>query len=341
MKLDIFCLSDKGCVRSGNQDMAGAGLHLIRDDQTSFVHDLGDGKSFFLLIADGMGGHQHGEMASSYTLEELRDMLFDGSRDWSAPEQLLSGEIRRISDDLNRKSAEMQLDKPMGCTLTGFVLAGGRTLLVNVGDSRTYRLRAGMLRRLTVDQTIHERDMVPFPQGKAIYSCIGGGISPEAVIEDYAGRLLPGDRTTAAGACRIRRHPKRRIRLSSIRRTLPLYRAGWRRSTITMPGIGRLRRTIPLSNTPLTTIRMSGRLKSSGLPGVFPKRGSSSRSILEKMPCAKRTIRRKQPLRRRKIPLRRVIPAIRSLSVKCRGRPMLPMLWALRMLRVWSAVRVS
>ena len=194
MKLDIFCLSDKGCVRSGNQDMAGAGLHLIRDDQTSFVHDLGDGKSFFLLIADGMGGHQHGEMASSYTLEELRDMLFDGSRDWSAPEQLLSGEIRRISDDLNRKSAEMQLDKPMGCTLTGFVLAGGRTLLVNVGDSRSYRLRAGMLRRLTVDQTIHERDMVPFPQGKAIYSCIGGGISPETVIEDYAGRLLPGDR---------------------------------------------------------------------------------------------------------------------------------------------------
>ena len=68
MRLDIFCLSDKGCVRSGNQDMAGAGLHLIRDGQTSFVHGLGDGKNYFLLIADGMGGHQHGEMASSYTL---------------------------------------------------------------------------------------------------------------------------------------------------------------------------------------------------------------------------------------------------------------------------------
>lgn len=194
MRLDIFCISDVGCIRSGNQDMAGAGLQLIRDSQTSLTHDLESGGNFFLLVADGMGGHQHGELASSYTLEELRAVIYDRSRDWSRPEAVISGEIERIGTELNLKSAGMQLEKAMGCTLTGFVWAADKVLLVNVGDSRSYRMRGGILRQLTRDQTIHERDMVPFPRGKAIYSCIGGGISPETEIQDYSDKLLPGDR---------------------------------------------------------------------------------------------------------------------------------------------------
>ena len=194
MRLDIFCMSDTGCVRSGNQDMAAAGLNLIRDGQTGFTRTIGEADNFLLLVADGMGGHQHGEMASSYALEELRAVILDRDRDWSDPGRLLTEEALRISTELNLKSTGMQLEKPMGCTLTGFVWAGGRTLLVNVGDSRSYRLRGGMLRRLTQDQTLHERDMVPLPAGKAIYSCLGGGISPETVIQDYGDRLLPGDR---------------------------------------------------------------------------------------------------------------------------------------------------
>lgn len=194
MRLDIFCMSDTGCVRSGNQDMAAAGLSLIRDGQTGFTRTIGEADNFLLLVADGMGGHQHGEMASSYALEELRAVILDRDRDWSDPGRLLTEEALRISTELNLKSAGMQLEKPMGCTFTGFVWAGGRTLLVNVGDSRSYRLRGGMLRRLTQDQTLHERDMVPLPAGKAIYSCLGGGISPETVIQDYGDKLLLGDR---------------------------------------------------------------------------------------------------------------------------------------------------
>ena len=72
----------------------------------------------------------------------------------------------------------------MGCTLTGIVWMQGKTLLVNIGDSRTYRLRDGMLRQLTSDQTLHERDMVPLPAGKALYNCIGAGCDTEAYILD-------------------------------------------------------------------------------------------------------------------------------------------------------------
>lgn len=194
MRLDIFCTSDIGCIRQGNQDMAAAGLNLVRDSQTDFMHEKREGDNFMLLVADGMGGHQHGEMASSHTLEELRAAIFDRNRDWSHPEATLSGEIERISTELNLKSVGMRLEKAMGCTLTGFVWAGGKTLLVNVGDSRCYRMRAGMLRLLTRDQNLSERDMVPMPQGKALYSCLGGGISPSISIQDYSGKLLPADR---------------------------------------------------------------------------------------------------------------------------------------------------
>jgi len=65
---------------------------------------------------------------------------------------------------------------------------------VNVGDSRTYRLRDGMLRQLTVDQTLHERDLVPLPAGKALYNCIGAGCDTEAGIQDISGRLMESDR---------------------------------------------------------------------------------------------------------------------------------------------------
>ena len=193
MKLDIYCISDIGCVRSGNQDMIGAGLYLIRDGEQGMSLEFGSGNSF-LLVSDGMGGHEHGELASSYTLEELRAAVYDPGRDWSRPERTLAEEIQRISTELDLKSVGMQLGKAMGCTLTGFVRAGGKTLLVNVGDSRCYRLRGGMLRRLSCDQTLHERDMVPLPEGKALYSCIGAGATPEPDIQDYGGRLLPGDR---------------------------------------------------------------------------------------------------------------------------------------------------
>lgn len=65
---------------------------------------------------------------------------------------------------------------------------------MNIGDSRTYRLRDGMLRQLTSDQTLHERDMVPLPAGKALYNCIGAGCDTEAYIQDISDRLMESDR---------------------------------------------------------------------------------------------------------------------------------------------------
>lgn len=194
MKLDIYCSSDKGLVRDNNQDMVAAGFYLTRDASASMECTLGEDDRFILAVSDGMGGHGHGELASSFTLNELRTVLYSHSADWSSPENMIVENILRICRELNLKSEEMKLEKPMGCTLSGIVWAGGRPFLVNVGDSRTYRLRNSMLRLLTHDQNLLERDMVPLPRGKALYSCIGGGIIAQTEISDLSGRMLESDR---------------------------------------------------------------------------------------------------------------------------------------------------
>ena len=194
MKLRISCVSDVGRVRDNNEDMASVGMYLIRDNSLNIDKEVSDGECFCLLVADGMGGHESGEYASQFTLETLRAFLLDKTLGHHNPASDLALKIKDISASLNIKARERHQGKAMGCTLTGIVWMQGKTLLVNAGDSRTYRLRDGMLRQLTVDQTLHERDMVPLPAGKALYNCIGAGCDTEAGIQDISGRLMESDR---------------------------------------------------------------------------------------------------------------------------------------------------
>ena len=194
MKLRISCVSDVGRVRDNNEDMASIGMYLIRDNSLNIDKEVSENESFCLLVSDGMGGHESGEYASQFTLETLRAFLLDKTLGHHNPVSDLTLKIKNISVSLNIKAREGHQSKAMGCTLTGIVWMQGRTLLVNVGDSRTYRLRDGMLRQLTVDQTLHERDLVPLPAGKALYNCIGAGCDTEVYIQDISDRLMESDR---------------------------------------------------------------------------------------------------------------------------------------------------
>lgn len=194
MKLIISCVSDVGRVRDNNEDMASVGMYLIRDNSLNIEKEISEDECFCLLVSDGMGGHESGEYASQFTLEALRAFLLDKSLEHHNPVSDLALKIKYISACLNIMSSERHQGKAMGCTLTGIVRMQGKTLLVNVGDSRTYRLRDGMLRQLTSDQTLHERDMIPLPAGKALYNCIGAGCDTEAYIQDISDRLMESDR---------------------------------------------------------------------------------------------------------------------------------------------------
>lgn len=194
MRLDIFCSSVAGKVRRKNEDMLAAGRLLVRDGQARLWCSTRDAETFMLAVSDGMGGHGCGDTASIYTLGRLSSALYGRPSGAERLEQDIVDAIEGISARLNRMSDDAGLERPMGCTLSGLFWAGERILLVNIGDSRTYRFRDGMLRRLTRDQNLLERDMTPLPRGKALYSCVGGGIYPDISVTDMSGKIHDGDR---------------------------------------------------------------------------------------------------------------------------------------------------
>jgi serine/threonine protein phosphatase PrpC len=125
--------SDVGLVRQNNQDSGYAGPHL-------------------LVIADGMGGHAGGDVASSLAIGELAplDGESHGSDDALAH---LEGAVRAAHGELLARVQEEPQLAGMGTTITALMRAGNRLALAHIGDSRAYLLRDGVLTQITKDHT--------------------------------------------------------------------------------------------------------------------------------------------------------------------------------------------
>jgi PPM family protein phosphatase len=130
MKLLTTALTDVGRVRAANED--------------SFVID--DTAGVF-AVADGMGGHQAGEVASATAIDALRTGLADGRPIDEAIVDANTAVVARASEDPGLRG--------MGTTLTAAVVGDDQVLVIgHVGDSRAYLLRAGDLERLTADHSV-------------------------------------------------------------------------------------------------------------------------------------------------------------------------------------------
>jgi protein phosphatase len=125
--------SDVGLVRQNNQDSGYAGPHL-------------------LVIADGMGGHAGGDVASSLAIGELAplDGESHGSDDALAH---LERAVRSAHAELLARVEEEPQLAGMGTTVTALLRAGNRLALAHIGDSRAYLLRDGVLAQITKDHT--------------------------------------------------------------------------------------------------------------------------------------------------------------------------------------------
>lgn len=102
------------------------------------------------IVADGMGGHRGGDIASRLALETIQDLA--ASDRGTLPDQVRSAN-RAVWD----RSVEDERLSGMGTTLTGALIDGASASIVHVGDSRAYLLREGKLRQLTTDHTLVER----------------------------------------------------------------------------------------------------------------------------------------------------------------------------------------
>ena len=120
----------------------------IRDFQTA------DGRSATLaMIADGIGGHNTGEIASQMAKERIPARLTTSPPSASEITRRLKAALEEAGQAIYNASLEDPNRSGMGTTCTAIAVADRRLYLAHVGDSRTYLLRGGQLRQLTVDHT--------------------------------------------------------------------------------------------------------------------------------------------------------------------------------------------
>ncbi len=131
--LEAFALSDKGCVRSNNEDYC-----LIDAERGLFV------------LADGMGGAKAGECASRLAVETVAETVL-------ATEERDSRLLIRATEEANRRVLEAAHSDPslegMGTTLVAALEIGAELAIASVGDSRAYLLDERGLHVITDDQT--------------------------------------------------------------------------------------------------------------------------------------------------------------------------------------------
>lgn len=176
IELQITAASRVGCVRSKNEDMILVGDNFVRNDKMKMEANLNKCDRFMVALADGMGGHKGGEVASSDTLHNLQFFFSDipatmspGSFNEAIYEWLQS--INNTIDAKGRADADLL---GMGTTLVALAYYGGEFYWMNCGDSRLYQLRNGVLSQLTTDHSLSNL-LGETQHSNVITNCIGGG----------------------------------------------------------------------------------------------------------------------------------------------------------------------
>jgi serine/threonine protein phosphatase PrpC len=173
--------SDVGLLREGNEDSAYAGPHL-------------------LAVADGMGGHAAGEVASAAAIATIASLDSDKSA-----ADLLPALANAVAT-ANMRLQEMIMADPstegMGTTLTVLLWSDGHAALCHIGDSRAYLLRDGKFYQITHDHTlvqslvdegrITEDDVATHPQRSLLLRALDGRTLADPDLSSH--ETMPGDR---------------------------------------------------------------------------------------------------------------------------------------------------
>ena len=168
-----------GLVREGNEDSGFTSAKLI-------------------AVADGMGGHAGGEVASRIaikTLASLNSVLSSTEIDSDSIEDLLQNSLHTIDNEIGEHAREAIEVRGMGTTLTALLLYGEKVALLHVGDSRAYRLRGNELEQLSCDHTVMQElldqgaitpaDVRDHPQRSVLTQALMGDGNVTPVLQIY------------------------------------------------------------------------------------------------------------------------------------------------------------
>jgi serine/threonine protein phosphatase PrpC len=175
-----------GLVRQGNEDSGFVSPQLI-------------------AVADGMGGHAAGEVASRIAVEVLKSLtpaLISSEIDEDSVEDLLMHSLHSIDAEISLVTDEEIEKRGMGTTLTALLIRDKYISLLHVGDSRCYRLRGNTLEQLSNDHTviqelldqgaISEAEAADHPQRSMLTQALRGDGDVTPVLQMY--EIKKGDR---------------------------------------------------------------------------------------------------------------------------------------------------
>lgn len=181
---------------------AASNVGLIREvNEDSFIYSAyPKSPNTLVAVADGVGGHEGGDIASSTCLKMMMSSWREMNMSYTACNAVLKNffksELARSNKfifDINQRS---QLRHPMGTTVVGAIFTEKESILSHAGDSRCYRLRQGKLEQLTKDHTVVEEllakniitpeEALGHPLSHIISKCIGPQMDTEAEINSFS-----------------------------------------------------------------------------------------------------------------------------------------------------------
>jgi serine/threonine protein phosphatase PrpC len=209
VRLDIAAWTTTGMVRTGNEDALTV-LHGVDTRQDNL------GEYAMILLCDGMGGYEAGELAAALAIDEMRKFLLaqpifaaltgrEGPKesfDSKKYQEIMRDALKHANKEVYTASRTPGKGKRgMGCTAECVYIDSRNVIAGHVGDSRVYHLHRGRLIQLTRDQTLVNRlvelgqltaaEAEDHPRKNELQQAIGG--QPDVVPGTYAGKLMRGD----------------------------------------------------------------------------------------------------------------------------------------------------
>jgi len=177
MDIHFFAKTDVGKVRSANEDY--------------FLSEKISANEFLFLVADGMGGHQAGDVASRLASETFSTAYKALRKKNTAIMESMEAAIRKANSVVFEKAATDIEKRGMGTTFSAMIIADMKAFIAHVGDSRIYLIRRSKIKKITTDHSFVEKlveegrispeEAREHPQKNVLYMSLGAreNLTPE------------------------------------------------------------------------------------------------------------------------------------------------------------------
>ena len=142
--IHVVIKTDLGNVRTNNEDAAS----FIRKSDAAVLRT----KGYLMMVADGMGGHNAGEVASRLAIDTINETYFSNTTEKNR-EKLLAAAFLAANKKIFEQASSNENYRGMGTTCTALVLVAGNIYFAHAGDSRAYLYKDGKIHRITEDHT--------------------------------------------------------------------------------------------------------------------------------------------------------------------------------------------